>query len=300
MSVLTAMKSTCVIPASIMRSTAFSPAPPTPTRRMIAAYDAVSRARSRRAGWSGSGSSQRAAFEEAVRRSSGAGSWSGSGAGASDRIGVGSGDRGCSARGRCASRVRGGSAAEVGGGESGGSTGSSCCPLWSFLSLPLVPWRCAASVARKSSARGPSRMLARFLAIEHLLREVAVHAGGFAGRFVGQDRNALDRRLGEANRLADPGLVDEVAEVLAQDLVGFTRVRDALVVHRRNDAEDRDLRVQVLAHHRERVLELHETAQGEVLRLHGDEDAGGSDECVDRQQAERRRGGDEDEVVVVA
>ena len=38
-------------------------------------------------------------------------------------------------------------------------------------------WRWAASVARKSSASGPSRMLARFLAIEHLLRQIAVHLG---------------------------------------------------------------------------------------------------------------------------
>ena len=36
MSVLTATKSTCVIPESIIRSTAFSPAPPTPTTRMTA------------------------------------------------------------------------------------------------------------------------------------------------------------------------------------------------------------------------------------------------------------------------
>jgi hypothetical protein len=30
-------------------------------------------------------------------------------------------------------------------------------------------------------------MLARFLAIEHLLREVTVHLGGLAGRFVRED-----------------------------------------------------------------------------------------------------------------
>src|SRR6185437_11340573 len=38
--------------------------------------------------------------------------------------------------------------------------------------------RCAASVARKSSASGPSRMLARRRAIEHLLGEIAVHLRG--------------------------------------------------------------------------------------------------------------------------
>ena len=39
-SVLTATKSTCAIPASIMRWIAFSPAPPTPTTRIAAMYAA--------------------------------------------------------------------------------------------------------------------------------------------------------------------------------------------------------------------------------------------------------------------
>ena len=59
------------------------------------------------------------------------------------------------------------------------------------------------------------------------------------------------------------------------------------------------LRVQVLAHHRERVLELHEAAQREVLGLHRHDHAGRRDERVDRQQAERRRRVDEDVVVAV-
>src|SRR4051812_42997965 len=264
MSVLTATKSTWLIPESIIRSTAFRPAPPTPTTRMTARYDALSRARSRRAGWSGSGSSQRAR-RAADRSDSGSGPGPGSGsrsggAGATARIGVGGSGA------RSSARVTGGS------GSCSGSVGSCCCSP-----AAGVPWRCAASVARNSSARGPSRMLARFLAIEHLLREVAVHVRGGAGRFVREDRRSLHRRLGEANGLADTGLVDEVAEVLAQDLVRFARVGDALVEHRRDDADDRDPRVQVLAHHRERVLELDEAAEREVLRLHGHEHAGRSD-----------------------
>src|SRR4051794_14410553 len=281
MSVLTATKSTWVMPASIMRSTAFSPAPPTPTTRMTARYDAWSRARSRRAGCSGSGSSQRA-----MRRSStgdGSGSGSGSGAGATARIGVGAG---------------GSLSRAAGGGESGGSSVGSCC-CSSCGSAFFCPWRCAASVARKSSASGPSRMLARFLAIEHLLREVAVHPRCLPCRFVRENGGALDGGLCEANGLPNPRVVDEIAEVLAQDLVCLARVRDALVEHRRDDADDLDLRVQVLAHHRERVLELHETAQGEVLGLHGNDDPRRRDEGVDRQQPERRRRVDEDEVVAV-
>src|SRR3954453_15101437 len=226
MSVLTAMKSTWLMPESIMRSTAFSPAPPTPTTRITARYDALSRPRWRRAGWSGSGSSHRARG----RRSSagGSGTGSGAGAGATARIGVGFG----------------GASFAAGAGVGGGSVGSSCCAFC---------WRCAASVALNSSARGPSRMLARFLAIEHLLCEVAVHVRGFAGRLVTEHRQALDGRLREADGLANARVVDELAEVLAQDLVRLTRVREALVEHRRDDPDDLDPRVQVLAHHRKRV-----------------------------------------------
>src|SRR5581483_5665794 len=185
MSVLTATKSTCVMPASIIRSSAFSPAPPTPTTRITARYDDPSRVRSRRAGLSGIGSSQRV-------------------------IG-GSGSRTSTAS--TASTARAGSGARCG-------------------SSP----RRAASVFRNSSASGPSRMLARLRATEHLLRQVTVELGGLAAGLVRQHRRPPHRRLRVADGLADARLVDEVAEVLAQDLVRLARVRHALVVHRRQDA----------------------------------------------------------------
>ncbi len=58
MSVFTAMNSTWLMPASIIRLTAFSPAPPTPTTLITARYAPASRtgARWSRAGCSGSGS----------------------------------------------------------------------------------------------------------------------------------------------------------------------------------------------------------------------------------------------------
>src|SRR3954468_12921565 len=248
MSVLTATKSTCVMPASIIRSSALRPAPPTPTTRITARYEVLSRARSRRAGFAGNGSSHRAAGR------SGSGSTAISGSRAGSGVGAGS----CS------------------GGSSAGISS---------------PWarRCAASVARKSSASGPSRILARFLATEHLLCQVAVQLGRLALRLVGQDGRAGDGCLGVADRLAGSGVVDEVAEVLAQDLVGLAGVRQPTVVHGREDPDDRDNGVQVLAHHLERVLQLDEPAQREVLGLHRDDHARRDGERVDRQQAERRR-----------
>src|SRR5262245_29860824 len=197
MSVLIATKSTCVIPASIIRSSAFRPAPPTPMTRITARYDVLSRARSRRAGFAGRGSSHRAAGR------------SGSGVTASSGSRVGSG-------------VGAGGGVSSGGRASGsGSDGFS----------PARP-RWAASVARKSSASGPSRILARFLATEHLLRQVAVELGCLAVGLVGQHGRARHGCLRITDRLPDSRVEDQLAEVLAQDLVGLAGVREALVVHR--------------------------------------------------------------------
>ncbi len=92
---------------------------------------------------------------------------------------------------------------------------------------------------------------------------------------------------------------DEIAEVLLEDLDRLARMERPAVVHRRHDPLHPDSRVQVLPHHRERVLELHEAAQSEVLALHGHDHARGRDERIDRQQTERRRRVDQDEVVLV-
>ena len=88
--------------------------------------------------------------------------------------------------------------------------------------------------------------------------------------------------------------------MLLEDLDRLARVQRPAVVHRRDDPLDVHARVEVLAHHRERVLELDEPAQREVLALHRHDHAVGRDERVDRQQAERRRRVDEDVVVAVA
>src|ERR671919_587297 len=179
MSVWTAMNSTCEMPASIIRLTAFRPPPPTPTTRMTARYVADS---GRGARWMRGASTMRAA---------------GGSTGAEVRTGA--------------------SAAPTRSGAASSTVGAS------GAASPRSAWRCAASVARKSSASGPSRMLARRRAIDHLLRQVAVQHGGFAGRIVREDRLPLDRGLGVPDRLADPGVVDELAEVLDEDVDGLPR-----------------------------------------------------------------------------
>src|SRR5438876_2134641 len=280
MSVFTATNSTCEMSASIIRLTALRPAPPTPTTRMTAMYAPGSGTRCRRGGGSGSGS-----------RRARSGSRAGGGVGLASGSGLRSGRRTGSGAAGAASSIHSGTCSTVcSGGSTGLAAGSGSSVRPSFSAC-----RCAASVARNSSASGPSRMLARFRAIEHLPREVAVHLRGLAARIVLQHRLSLHRRFRVADRLADLRVEDEGAEVLLQDLDRLARVQQPAVVHRRQDPLDLDERVEVLADHRERVLELHEPAQRQVLALHGDDDAVGGDERVHGQQPERRRRVDEDE-----
>src|SRR6185503_6107689 len=191
-------------------------------------------------------------------------------------------------------------------GGTGGAdcSGAACSTVGSSaVSWPTrsrSAWRCAASVALKSSASGPSRMLARRRAIEHLLCEVTVGLGGRAGRVVLEHRAALDGRFGVADGLLDARLEDEVSEVLLEHLHRLAAVQGSRVVHRRENALDLDDRIQVLPDHAERVLELDETAEREVLALDGDDHAVRGSERVDREEAEGRRRVDEDVVVAVA
>src|SRR4029077_5665707 len=79
-------------------------------------------------------------------------------------------------------------------GSVAGVSGSDSCAGGCSVP-PCSAWRCAASVARKSSASGPSRMLARRRAIEHLLGEIAVHVRSLSARVVLQHRLSLHGRL---------------------------------------------------------------------------------------------------------
>src|SRR5436853_531216 len=83
--------------------------------------------------------------------------------------------------------------------------------------------------------------------------------------------HSLDRRLGEAHGLRDPRGEDAVAEVLLQELDRLLRVNRPRVDQRRQDPLDLDVRVEVLADHRHRVLELDQPPHRQILALHGDD-----------------------------
>src|SRR5207302_6191721 len=77
-----------------------------------------------------------------------------------------------------------------------------------------------ASVLRNSAASGPSRMLARlaFATVEHLLRQLPVGLSRDAVGLVLEHGHPLHRRLGKADRLADPRGEHPIAEVFLEDL----------------------------------------------------------------------------------
>src|SRR6266699_4965277 len=128
----------------------------------------------------------------------GVGSGVGSGAGGGGG-GVGSGSDGSGT-----GSGRGGAGVSTSSSQVGTcSTVDSCGSSGGASAAPCSCWRCAASVALKSSASGPSRMLARFRAIEHLLRELAIELGGVAVRLIAEDGLALHGSLRIPDRLAN-------------------------------------------------------------------------------------------------
>src|SRR3954454_22525466 len=94
-----------------------------------------------------------------------------------------------------------------------GAGSTACGPAAPGCASSASARAASSSVLRNSAASGPSRMLARLpdAMSENLLREVAIGLGGRAVRVVLQYRHALDRRLGEAHGLLDPGREEAIA-----------------------------------------------------------------------------------------
>src|SRR6187549_13169 len=283
--------------ASTMRLTALTPAPPTPTTRITGwcgcplptgSYSGSSRPYR---GASGAGSLRRTLGSSLKTR------FNLSGADSLDSPRDGSADPSCDSAAAPAGGVGLGSSpaaredegpssatgpAGPAPGPSGGSAGAS------------------SAVERNRSERGPSRMLARLrrLIRQNLLGQVSVVVRGAAARIVLEDAGAFHGRLGELDRLFDPRLEDEVAEVLFEDLDRLLGVDGPRVEHGRQDALDLDVGVEVLLDHPQRVLELDQPAHRQILALDGDDHLARRRQRVDRQQPEAGRRVDADEVVV--
>ena len=108
-------------------------------------------------------------------------------------------------------------------------------------------------------------------------------------------RVVVDHGAAEARRLADADVArdhrveDEIREVLANLALDVARQARAPVVHRQQHAGDRQPRVELALHQRERVEQAGEALEREVLGLDRHDHPVGRDQGVDRQRAERRR-----------
>src|SRR3954453_22987556 len=233
-SVLSAMNSTPVTSASIMRLTAFTPPPPTPTTRSCGVPTRSSRTEDH---------------------------WYSLAAGGGGSSGGAIMSPGTSALNACRRRSCG-----VGVARSGNAGGGSSA-LGGDGSSPSV------SVLRNRLANGPSRMLARLpLPIrEHLLRQPAIRVGRLPSRVVLQDGHPLHGCFREADGLLDARPEHPIPEVLLEDLDRLLGMQRPRVHHRREDSRDLDIRIEVLADHGERVLELKEPAHRQILALHRDD-----------------------------
>ena len=111
-------------------------------------------------------------------------------------------------------------------------------------------------------------------------------------------RHAVARRFGEADVARDHGVEDLVAEVRLELLADLRLQRDAGVEHDAQDADHLERRVEVGVHLLDRVDQVREAFEGEVLALHRHDDAVRARQAVQGQQAEAGRAVDEHEVVV--
>ena len=87
-----------------------------------------------------------------------------------------------------------------------------------------------------------------------------------------------------------------MATHLVLDLVRQTQAR---VVHRQQEALDGQLRVQLRLDNLDGIQQLGDTLQREVLTLHGDDDRVRRRQRIHRDETQRGRAVDEDEVVVL-
>src|SRR5437588_6405557 len=184
-------------------------------------------------------------------------------------------------------------------GGSGSERRARSAGAWSACGGAAPGSPSSSSVLRNRAASGPSRMLARlaFAMGENLLRELPVGLSCNAVRLVLEHRHTLHRGLGETDRLADAGGEHAVPEVFLEDLDRLLRVDRARIHQRREDTLNVDAGIEILADHRERVLQLDQPAHRQILALHGDDHLVGGRERVDRQQPEAGRRADADEVV---
>ena len=109
----------------------------------------------------------------------------------------------------------------------------------------------------------------------------------------------MRRSLREFHVTLDDGLEHQFLEVtfhLVVNLVGQTQTG---IVHREQETLDFQFRVQFALDNLDGIEKFRDTLQCKILTLHGDNHRVGCRQCIDRDEAKRRRAVDENIVVFV-
>ncbi len=131
---------------------------------------------------------------------------------------------------------------------------------------------------------------------KHFLRDRQV-VGAEIGPVI-EDRLGALGRLGVGDRGADRGVEHLLAEALLQRDERLARVHGAHIGEVQQHTEQLEVRVEAVPRELDHLHRLLDALQREVLGLGGHERAVGGDQRVDRQQAERGRAVDQDQLVV--
>ncbi len=114
---------------------------------------------------------------------------------------------------------------------------------------------------------------------------------------VEHDGHAVAGRFGQADIARNDGFKDLRAEKAAKVGGNLLGECGAVVVHREENAFDREGRIDRAAEAHEGVKKFCYTFERQELALNGYEDGVGCSQCIDGEKVERRRAVDEDIIV---
>src|SRR5438093_6911513 len=160
------------------------------------------------------------------------------------------------------------------------------CPTGRPLGRPSWSTKCGSCRMRTVSG-SPKRRGRGLDTFDDLLAEAVVLVGAARLGSEGEDALLVGRALLEADALRDGGAEDAVAEHLGDRLADVLRECGPLVVERDHRPQQLEVRVRTGADLLDGLQQVVGSFEGEVARLHRDQQVGRRHERVDRDEAER-------------
>ena len=156
----------------------------------------------------------------------------------------------------------------------------------------------------RSRARGHACGLCRFLcflglALDDLVREVEIGPRTLGFLVIGDGWLPVARRLGEAHIARDRGFIDLLAEELPHLFYDLLRQIRSLVEHGHHNALYLERRVNAAVAHLDRAHQIGDALERVVFTLDRNQHAVRGCERVDREQLQRRRAVDQNEIIIV-